>query len=114
LEVGAAGEGNNWDHSFSAFGAVRYPIHEILPIISPTTVAEPAERSQEHGHGPLMIFWLGANGDRAGHVIGENATHSNIAPELEAIPATFSRGHPIGGLFHFSGTEAPRLSAGCR
>jgi hypothetical protein len=32
LEVGASGEGDNRDHLFSAFRAVRYPIHEILPI----------------------------------------------------------------------------------
>jgi hypothetical protein len=32
LEVGAAREGDNWDSSFSAFGAVRYSIHgRILP-----------------------------------------------------------------------------------
>ena len=32
LEVGASGEGDNRDPLFSAFRAVRYPIHEILPI----------------------------------------------------------------------------------
>jgi hypothetical protein len=32
LEVGAAGQGDNRDPSFSAFEAVRYPIHETLPI----------------------------------------------------------------------------------
>jgi hypothetical protein len=32
LEVGAAGDGDNRDHLFSAFRAARYPIHEILPI----------------------------------------------------------------------------------
>jgi hypothetical protein len=32
LEVGAAGDGDNRDHFFSAFRAARYPIHEILPI----------------------------------------------------------------------------------
>jgi hypothetical protein len=37
LEVGASGDGDNRDHLFSAFRAVRYPIqvrypiHEILP-----------------------------------------------------------------------------------
>jgi hypothetical protein len=31
LEVGAAGEGDNWDPSFAAFAAERYPIHEIPP-----------------------------------------------------------------------------------
>jgi hypothetical protein len=37
LEVDAAGEGDNRDHSFSAFRAVRRPIHEILPISAPLT-----------------------------------------------------------------------------
>ncbi|MFL6465804.1 MAG: hypothetical protein ACJ73N_15520, partial [Bryobacteraceae bacterium] len=32
LELGAAGDGDNRDHSFSAFRAPRYLIHEILPI----------------------------------------------------------------------------------
>jgi hypothetical protein len=31
LEVTAAGQGDNRDQSFSAFGAVRYLIHEIPP-----------------------------------------------------------------------------------
>jgi hypothetical protein len=31
LEVSAAGQGDNRDQSFSAFGAVRYLIHEIPP-----------------------------------------------------------------------------------
>jgi hypothetical protein len=31
LEVGAAGDGDNRDHSFSAFRAARCSIHEILP-----------------------------------------------------------------------------------
>ena len=31
LEVGAAGQGDNRNPSFSAFGAVRYSIHEIPP-----------------------------------------------------------------------------------
>ena len=37
LEVGAAGDGDNRDHSFSAFRAARCPIHEILPIFAPIT-----------------------------------------------------------------------------
>jgi hypothetical protein len=42
LEVGAAGDGDNQDHSFSAFRAARCPIHDILihdilPIFSPIT-----------------------------------------------------------------------------
>ena len=32
LELGAAGDGDNRDHTFSAFRAPRYSIHEILPI----------------------------------------------------------------------------------
>jgi hypothetical protein len=32
LEVSAAREGDNRNPSFSAFGTVRYPIHETLPI----------------------------------------------------------------------------------
>ena len=39
LEVGASGDGDNRDHSFSAFRAVRYAIHEILPIF--TSNSEP-------------------------------------------------------------------------
>ena len=35
LEVGAAGDGDNRDHSFSAFRAARCSIHEILPIFHP-------------------------------------------------------------------------------
>jgi hypothetical protein len=31
LEVSAAGDGDYWDHSLSAFRAVRCSIHEILP-----------------------------------------------------------------------------------
>jgi hypothetical protein len=31
LELGAAGDGDNRDHTFSAFRAPRYSIHEILP-----------------------------------------------------------------------------------
>ena len=39
LEVGAAGQGDNRDPSFSAFGAVRYRIHEIPPdFFSPNSV----------------------------------------------------------------------------
>jgi hypothetical protein len=34
LKIGAAGKGGNRDSPFSAFGAVRYPIHETLPIFS--------------------------------------------------------------------------------
>src|ERR1700722_15120146 len=37
LEVGAAGDGNNRNHSLAAFRAARYPIHENLPIFAPTT-----------------------------------------------------------------------------
>jgi hypothetical protein len=37
LEGGAAGDRDNRDHKFSALRAARYPIHEILPIFSPTT-----------------------------------------------------------------------------
>src|ERR1700733_6430759 len=37
LEVGAAGDGNNRNHSLSAFRAARYPIHKILPIFSALT-----------------------------------------------------------------------------
>ena len=33
LELGAAGEGDNRDHMFSAFRAAGYWIHEILPIL---------------------------------------------------------------------------------
>ena len=32
LELGAAGDSDNRDHTFSAFRAPRYSIHEILPI----------------------------------------------------------------------------------
>jgi hypothetical protein len=32
LELGSAGDGDNRDHTFSAFRAPRYSIHEILPI----------------------------------------------------------------------------------
>jgi hypothetical protein len=35
LEVGAAGDGDNRDHSFSAFRAACRSIHEILPIFAP-------------------------------------------------------------------------------
>ena len=35
LEVGAAGEGDNRDHSLFAFRAARCSIHEILPIFHP-------------------------------------------------------------------------------
>jgi hypothetical protein len=35
LEVGAAGDGDNRDHSFPAFRAARCSIHEILPIFAP-------------------------------------------------------------------------------
>jgi hypothetical protein len=35
LEVGAAGDSDNWNHSFPAFRAARYPIHEILPHFLP-------------------------------------------------------------------------------
>ncbi len=34
LEVGAAGDGDNRDHSFSAFRAARCSIHEILQIFT--------------------------------------------------------------------------------
>jgi hypothetical protein len=34
LEVGAAGDGDNRDHSFSAFRAARCSIHEVLPIFA--------------------------------------------------------------------------------
>ena len=37
LKVGTAGQGDNRDPSFSAFGAVRYPIHEIPPNFLPIT-----------------------------------------------------------------------------
>jgi hypothetical protein len=35
LILGAAGDGDNRDHSFSAFRAARRSIHEILPIFHP-------------------------------------------------------------------------------
>jgi hypothetical protein len=35
LEVGAAGEGDNRHHPFSAFRATRDLIHEVLPVFSP-------------------------------------------------------------------------------
>jgi hypothetical protein len=35
LEVGAAGDGDNRDHSFSALRTARCLIHEILPIFTP-------------------------------------------------------------------------------
>jgi hypothetical protein len=35
LEVGAAGDADNRDHSFSAFRAACCSIHEILPIFLP-------------------------------------------------------------------------------
>jgi hypothetical protein len=38
LEVGAAGEGDNRHHAFSAFRAARDRIHEVLPIFAPITV----------------------------------------------------------------------------
>jgi hypothetical protein len=37
LKVGEAGQGDHRDPSFSAFGAVRYPIHEIPSGFSPIT-----------------------------------------------------------------------------
>jgi hypothetical protein len=41
LEVGAAGDGDNRDHSFSAFRAARCSIHEmILPIFHPNQELE--------------------------------------------------------------------------
>jgi hypothetical protein len=45
LEVGAAGDGDNQNHSFSAFRAARCPIHdilihEILPIFTPNSELE--------------------------------------------------------------------------
>src|SRR5882757_11393940 len=54
LEVGAAGDGNNRDQSFSAFRATRCPIHEILPYFSPITrnwkfcsIRAPSRRTSE-------------------------------------------------------------------
>ena len=35
LEVGAAGDGDNRDHPFSALRAARYLIHDVLPIFHP-------------------------------------------------------------------------------
>jgi len=35
LEVDAAGDGDNRDHSFSALRAARYLIHDVLPIFHP-------------------------------------------------------------------------------
>src|SRR5712664_1829415 len=40
FEVGAAGDGDNRDHSFSAFRAARCSIHEILPIFTPNPKLE--------------------------------------------------------------------------
>jgi hypothetical protein len=37
LEVSAAGDGDYWDHSLSAFRAVRCLIHGTLPIFQPLT-----------------------------------------------------------------------------
>jgi hypothetical protein len=40
LKVGAAGDGDNRDHSFSAFRAAPCSIHEILPIFAPNAELE--------------------------------------------------------------------------
>src|ERR1700738_4435445 len=40
LQVGAAGDGDNRDHSFSAFRAARCSIHETLPIFTPNPELE--------------------------------------------------------------------------
>jgi hypothetical protein len=40
LKIGAAGEGDNRDHTFSAFQAVRRSIHSILPILPQTRKPE--------------------------------------------------------------------------
>src|ERR1700730_17739052 len=54
LEVGASGDGDNRDQLFSAFRAVRYPIHEILPIfpVQPGTgIFVPFERFGRRSRG---------------------------------------------------------------
>src|SRR6185312_4092949 len=40
LEVGAAGDGDYRDHSFSAFRTARRSIHDILPIFQPNDELE--------------------------------------------------------------------------
>jgi hypothetical protein len=40
LKIGAAGDGDNRDHAFSAFRAVRRSIHGILPILPQTRKLE--------------------------------------------------------------------------
>jgi hypothetical protein len=40
LKIGAAGDGHNRDHAFSAFQAVRRSIHRILPILPQTRKPE--------------------------------------------------------------------------
>jgi hypothetical protein len=40
LKIGAAGDGDNRDHTFSAFQAVRRSIHWILPILPQTRKPE--------------------------------------------------------------------------
>jgi hypothetical protein len=102
LEVGAAGEGNNWDHSFSAFCAVRYPIHEILPIFFTHNRRQSSRALPGARQLSICDFPAGPRDNRAAPLIGGKRAPINIAPEWEAVPAAFSRGR---GLFHFSQTE---------
>ena len=55
LEVGASGDGDNRDQLFSAFRAVCYPIHEILPIFPSNLELEFLFHSNVSAEGPVGI-----------------------------------------------------------
>jgi hypothetical protein len=65
LEVGAAGDGDNRDHSFSAFRAARCSIHEILRFFTRNRKLELLFHGQIYGRGGfrgtavdcVMINW---------------------------------------------------------
>jgi hypothetical protein len=60
LEVGAAGDGDNRDHSFSALGTARYLIHDVLPFFI-------ANKEQE-----LLFHWSDMPSS-LGAVVGSSA-----------------------------------------
>jgi hypothetical protein len=55
LKIGAAGDGDNRDHTFSAFQAVRRSIHWILPILPQTRKPERRSTSTLHQRTPQCL-----------------------------------------------------------
>jgi hypothetical protein len=106
LEVGAAGDGDNRDHSFSAFRAARYPIHTIPPDFSAVTqnwsfcsIRRP-KQAETGGFSAHTANWfdpsgtlLGASPSGAGAVGGPDRAFPLAEPELlhgaRSTPAIF-------------------------